>query len=84
MCLLRFRLINLSCLSYMNVSIDDHTFSVIEADGVEIVELQNIDSLLIFPGQRYSIVVNTNQPVGNYCKSLLSERKSIRRLGIGV
>jgi iron transport multicopper oxidase len=40
---------------------------LIEADGVE-HQPHTVDSLTIFPGQRYSVVVQANQPVGNYCK----------------
>ncbi|KZS91038.1 Cu-oxidase-domain-containing protein, partial [Sistotremastrum niveocremeum HHB9708] len=61
----RFRLINLSCLTYFTVSLDGHNFTVIEADGVEHQPLV-VDSLTIFVGQRYSIIVNANQTIGNY------------------
>jgi FtsP/CotA-like multicopper oxidase with cupredoxin domain len=56
-----------SCQTYLTISIDGHTFTVIEADGVEHQPLE-VDSLTIFDGQRYSIIVNANQTVGNYCK----------------
>ena len=62
-----FRLVNTSCQTYLTVSIDGHTFTVIEADGIEHQPLP-VDSLTIFAGQRYSIIVNANQTVGNYCK----------------
>lgn len=41
--------------------------TVIEADGIEHEPL-TVDSLTIFPGQRYSIVVDANQEIGNYCE----------------
>ena len=40
--------------------------TVIEADGVE-TESVIVDQLQIFPGQRYSVVVEANQTAGNYC-----------------
>ena len=43
--------------------------TVIEADGVE-TEPVVVDSLVIFAGQRYSVVVEANQPVANYCELL--------------
>lgn len=43
--------------------------TVIEADGVE-TESVTVDSLVIYPGQRYSVVVTANQDVGNYCMGL--------------
>lgn len=47
--------------------------TIIEADG-ETTQPHTVDSLDIFPGQRYSVVVEANQPVGNYCsyRKLLS------------
>ncbi|KAH9030422.1 laccase [Lactarius pseudohatsudake] len=46
-------------------SIDGHQLTVIEADGIETKPLV-VDSLQIFAGQRYSVVLNANQPVANY------------------
>lgn len=39
--------------------------TVIETDGVEIEPLV-VDSIAVYAGQRYSVVVTANQPVGNY------------------
>ncbi|KAJ8508845.1 hypothetical protein ONZ45_g8915 [Pleurotus djamor] len=61
----RLRLINAGCDSNYVFSIDGHTFTIIEADGQNTEPLQ-VDQLQIFPGQRYSIVLNANQTVGNY------------------
>ncbi|KZS96569.1 laccase, partial [Sistotremastrum niveocremeum HHB9708] len=61
----RFRIINTSCYTFFNVSIDKHTMTVIEADGTEVNPL-TVDSFTIFPGQRYSVIVKADQPVGNY------------------
>lgn len=40
--------------------------TVIEADGVETQPVL-VDSLTIYAAQRYSVIVNANQPIGNYC-----------------
>ncbi|KZS86599.1 laccase [Sistotremastrum niveocremeum HHB9708] len=61
----RFRLINISCLTYFTIQLDGHTMTVIEADG-QAHQPYNVDSLVIFPGQRYSVIVTANQAIGNY------------------
>ncbi|KAG1764139.1 laccase [Suillus occidentalis] len=61
----RFRIIGLSCDPSYNFSIDGHTMTIIEADGIETVP-ETVDSLPVLAGQRYSVVVHANQPVDNY------------------
>nr|UYM28067.1 laccase 3 [Trametes polyzona] len=61
----RFRLVSLSCDPNYNFTIDGHTMTVIEADGENTKPLQ-VDGLQIFAAQRYSFVLNANQPIGNY------------------
>lgn len=61
----RFRLVAASCNPSYTFSIDGHNMTVIEADGVE-TEPVMVQQLHIFAAQRYSIVVNANQSVGNY------------------
>lgn len=39
--------------------------TIIEVDGVNVQPLV-VDSIQIFSGQRYSFVLNANQPIGNY------------------
>ncbi|KAL0576690.1 hypothetical protein V5O48_005289 [Marasmius crinis-equi] len=61
----RLRVINEAARSAYNFSIDSHNFTLIEADG------ENLDPLTanvvpILAGQRYSLVLEANQPVGNY------------------
>ena len=59
----RFRLVNMACDPNYNFTIDNHSFTVIEADG-ENTQPTKADSLAIFAGQRYSIVVRPllNEP----------------------
>ncbi|KAJ7183852.1 laccase-2 [Mycena filopes] len=61
----RFRIFSLSCRPFMTFSIDNHTFDVMELDGVEHdpVPFQNAD---IYAAQRLSIIVNANQTKDNY------------------
>ncbi|KAH7891011.1 laccase [Phlebopus sp. FC_14] len=67
----RFRIIGTSCDPWFNFTLDGHTMTVIETDGVE-TEPVEVDSLPVFAGQRYSVVVNANQPVDNYWVRALS------------
>ncbi|KAJ7513126.1 laccase 3 [Mycena galericulata] len=61
----RFRVFSISCRPFMTLSFDNHTFDVIELDGVEHdpVAFQNAD---IYAAQRLSIVLNANQSIDNY------------------
>ncbi|THH00638.1 hypothetical protein EW026_g1910 [Hermanssonia centrifuga] len=61
----RFRLIAMACNPYYTFSVDGHNMTIIEVDGVNSQPLL-IDSLNIYAGQRYSFVLEANQPVGNY------------------
>lgn len=61
----RFRLVGMSCDPNFTFSIDGHNLTVIEADG-KLTEPLLVDSLQVFAGQRYSVIMNATQPVGNY------------------
>ena len=61
----RFRIIGASCDLWFNFTIDGHAMTVIETDGVETEPLV-VDSLAVYAGQRYSVVVTANQTSGNY------------------
>ena len=61
----RVRLINTSVESSFYVSLDGHTLEVIEADFVPIVPY-NTTWIFLAIGQRYDVIVNANQTLGNY------------------
>ncbi|KAK1225832.1 laccase, multicopper oxidase, benzenediol:oxygen oxidorectuctase, partial [Marasmius sp. AFHP31] len=61
----RFRLVNIACDPGYDFHIDGHVFDVIEVDSVS-HQVKRADSLKIFAGQRYSLVLKADQPVGNY------------------
>ncbi|KAJ7289255.1 yellow laccase [Mycena rebaudengoi] len=61
----RFRLIAMSCDPNYVFSIDGHSMTIIEVDGINHKPLV-VDSIQIFAGQRYSFVLNANQNVNNY------------------
>ncbi|KAG9318181.1 multicopper oxidase-domain-containing protein [Chiua virens] len=67
----RFRIIGASCDPWFNFTIDGHMMTVIETDGIETQPLI-VDSLAVYAGQRYSVVVNANQTLGNYWIRALS------------
>ena len=61
----RFRVVSTSCDAPFNFTIDGHRMTIIEADGTEVHPVE-VDSIPIYAGQRYSVVVTADQPVGNY------------------
>ncbi|KAF5382222.1 hypothetical protein D9615_004365 [Tricholomella constricta] len=61
----RLRIINQSARNVFTVSIDNHPLTIIEADGVSTVP-HTVDIIEMLAGQRYSVVINANQPVANY------------------
>lgn len=61
----RFRLVSISCDTNFVFSIDQHNLTIIEADGNNVLPLL-VDSIQVLAGQRYSVVVQANQPIDNY------------------
>ncbi|TFK37392.1 laccase 16 [Crucibulum laeve] len=61
----RFRVINISAYSGFRFSIEGHSLTIIEVDGINHVA-KTVDGFDIYAAQRYSVVLNANQPVKNY------------------
>jgi FtsP/CotA-like multicopper oxidase with cupredoxin domain len=61
----RLRLINPGTYAGLYFTIDGHNITIIEADGTDIVPIE-VPGLYINIGQRYSVVVNMTEQVGNY------------------
>ncbi|KAI0640620.1 laccase B [Trametes meyenii] len=61
----RLRVVSISCDPNFTFSIDGHGLTIIEVDSVSHQPL-DVDSLQIFAGQRYSVILNANQSVDNY------------------
>ncbi|KAJ7066118.1 laccase [Mycena amicta] len=61
----RFRLVSMSCDPNFTFSVDNHTMTIIEVDGVNHKPLA-VDSIQIFAAQRYSFVLRADQPISNY------------------
>ncbi|KAF9237144.1 yellow laccase [Melanogaster broomeanus] len=61
----RMRLISMACKFDYLLSIDNHAFTVIEADG-ELTRPLIVDSIPISAAQRYSFILEANQTADNY------------------
>ncbi|KZV72897.1 multicopper oxidase [Peniophora sp. CONT] len=61
----RMRVISMSCDPNYTFSIDKHQMTIIEVEGTNVDPLV-VDQMQIFAGQRYSFVLDANQPVDNY------------------
>lgn len=59
------RLINTGINNFLHVSLDGHPFTVVASDFVPIVPYTT-NSVVLGVGQRYDVVINANQTVGNY------------------
>jgi FtsP/CotA-like multicopper oxidase with cupredoxin domain len=61
----RYRLINTGAFAPFAFSVDNHTLSVIEADGTMVQPL-DVHRVEIAVAQRYSVILNANQTATNY------------------
>jgi iron transport multicopper oxidase len=61
----RFRLVSISCDPNYTFSIDGHNLTIIEVDGISTEPLV-VNEIQIFAGQRYSFILDANQPIDNY------------------
>lgn len=61
----RFRVVNIACDPNYTFSIDGHSLTVIEVDGIE-TEPYVVNEIQIYVGQRYSFILTANQTVENY------------------
>ena len=73
--IIRLRIGSVTELSFMNVAIEGHNLTVIEADGKPMVPIE-VQSLDINSGQRYSVLINTSQPVASYWISIMTRHRS--------
>lgn len=75
---LRLRLINSSSFLSYWVSIDNHTLTVVELDGVEIEPLAGQRGVYLNIGQRVSVIVDADQPAAIVLPALraLHERRA--------
>ncbi|XP_014205468.1 laccase-1-like [Copidosoma floridanum] len=62
----RFRLINAGSEDCpIEVSVDDHTLTVISLDSQDIIPVE-VDSITIWPGERVDFILRTDKKIGNY------------------
>ncbi|EIN05270.1 laccase [Punctularia strigosozonata HHB-11173 SS5] len=76
----RMRLVAIACHPNWIWSIDSHTMTVIEVDGVN-VQPYTVDSIQIYAAQRYSFILNANQPVNNYWIRAVSNLTPVGTIG---
>ena len=62
----QFRLIGSQALYGFKVSIQDHKMTVVATDGLPIVPIDNVDSVIINPGERYDVIVDATETPQNY------------------
>lgn len=62
---IRMRVINTGSLATFRFSVDGHNMTVVEADATE-VEPFVVQSLNVQVAQRYSVIIETDKPVGAY------------------
>ncbi|RIB19536.1 Multicopper oxidase [Gigaspora rosea] len=61
----RFRIINTSALVHFTISIDNHPLTIVEVDG-DYVKPVTLNTIPINIAQRYSVILDANQPIDNY------------------
>ncbi|KDR65767.1 hypothetical protein GALMADRAFT_260110 [Galerina marginata CBS 339.88] len=61
----RFRVINISAYAAFRFSVEGHDLTIIEVDGINHVA-HTVGGFDIYVAQRYSVVLDANQPVANY------------------
>lgn len=49
----------------LRISVDNHVINIVSMDGSDVIPFE-VESFLIYPGERYDFSVEANQPVGNY------------------
>ncbi|CAG8690848.1 34953_t:CDS:2, partial [Racocetra persica] len=72
----RFRIINTSAMAHFTVSIDNHPMTIIEVEGTNVKE-HTVEYLPINIAERYSVIINCNQTVGNFWIKAIMARCSI-------
>ncbi|KAI1782831.1 multicopper oxidase [Ganoderma leucocontextum] len=61
----RLRLVNTGSFVAMQFSVDNHTLTVVEADGTPVKSFE-VSSVSVAVAQRYSVLLRTNQSAGAY------------------
>ncbi|CAG8526683.1 474_t:CDS:2 [Diversispora eburnea] len=64
----RFRIINTSAYAFFFFTIDNHPLKIIEVEGTPVkdTDAATVKVLPIHIAQRYSVIVDCNQPIANY------------------
>ena len=62
----RFRLIGSQALYGFKVSIQDHKMTVVATDGLPIVPIEDVDSVIVNPGERYDVILSATETSKNF------------------
>ena len=79
----RLRIISMTGLVTLNIGIQEHSMTVVEADGAY-VEPFEVNSIDITNGQRYSVLLRTDKPSGAYWISTSGRGRSGIPRGLAV
>ena len=71
----RLRLGNIADLAFMNIAVQGHNLTVVEADG-RLAEPMTVQSLDLNAGQRYSVLFTANQEVGAYWINVITRHRT--------
>ncbi|KAJ3549143.1 hypothetical protein NM208_g655 [Fusarium decemcellulare] len=77
---IRLRLISHSTSVPYWFSIDGHVLQIVEIDGVEVEPILTT-RVFMNPGQRYSVIIVADQPVGNYAMRAVAARSCFHYMG---
>lgn len=62
----RLRIINTSVDNFFRFKLDNHAFTVVQADFIPVNPIASQDWVLLAIGQRYDVIFTANQTAGNY------------------
>ena len=62
----RFRLIGAQAFFSFRVSIEGHNLTVVASDGSPINSIDDVDYVIVNPGERYDVIVHANSEPGNF------------------
>ena len=63
---LRLRIVNASSSRFYNLSLDEHPFVLIGVDGGLLPSPQELETMLLSPGERVDVIVRGNRNPGSY------------------
>lgn len=62
----RFRVICAATRVSLSFAVEGHSFTVVQSQGVDVVPIEHVKTLQMAIGSRYDVILQANQPSGNY------------------